>query len=85
MDKKTEKKQKPSFELSIARLEEIVKKLEHGDVPLEDALTLFEEATGLVKSCSSMLDGAEQKVAILTRGADGEVEERQFLQDEQAK
>ena len=43
---------KKSFEQSMARLEEIVRTLEKGDASLEDALSLFEEGTALVKSCS---------------------------------
>lgn len=78
MDNKPAKKQKMSFEQSITRLDEIVKLLERGDVPLESALTFFEEATGLVKQCSSMLDKAEKQVTILTRGTDGEVAEQPF-------
>ena len=41
----------PGFEESMLRLEQIVQKLERGDVPLEDAMKLFEEGTKLVKSC----------------------------------
>lgn len=64
-----EKKQ--TFEQSMARLEEIVTRLEQGDVPLEDALGLFDEGTTLMKKCSQMLDKAEQKIIKLTAGADG--------------
>ena len=53
-----EKKQ--TFEQSMARLEEIVTRLERGDVPLEEALRLFEEGTALMKKCSTTLDRAEQ-------------------------
>lgn len=62
---------KLTFEQSMARLEEIVARLEHGDVPLEDALGLFDEGTTLMKKCSLMLDKAEQKIVKLTAGADG--------------
>ena len=69
-----EKKQ--TFEQSMARLEEIVTQLERGDVPLEEALRLFEEGTALMKKCSAMLDRAEQKIVRLTAGPDGKAEER---------
>ena len=59
---------KNTFEQSITRLEEVVKLLEQGDAPLDDALALFEEGTTLIKVCSKMLDEAEQKVTLLTKG-----------------
>ena len=65
-------KEKVSFEKSVARLDEIVSLLEKGDVPLGDALGLFEEGTALVRQCSALLDAAEQKVTLLSRGSDGE-------------
>ena len=55
----------------MARLEVIVSKLEKGDAPLEEALSLFEEGTGLMKQCSAALDEAEQKVKKLFPGAGG--------------
>ncbi len=67
------KKDDMNFEKSLARLDEVVAALEHGDVPLDQALALFEEGTKLVKSCSSMLDAAEQRVRILSSGKDGPV------------
>lgn len=71
-----------SFEQSLGRLEEIVKQMERGDVPLEQALALFEEGTGLVASCTKLLDEAELKVVQLTKGADGAPQETEFT-DEQ--
>ena len=59
---------KNKFEESMTRLEEVVKLLERGDAPLDDALALFEEGTSLIKTCSKMLDAAEQKVTLLTKG-----------------
>lgn len=66
------------FEQSLSRLEEIVRRMERGDVPLEEALKLFEEGTGLVSSCNKLLDEAEMKVVLLSKGADGSPEERSF-------
>ena len=74
--------EKLSFEQSVARIEEIVRALEKGDVPLEQSLTLFEEGTGLIKSCSKMLDEAEQKVVQLRKGEWGEPEELPFDREE---
>ena len=62
---------KKTFEEQIARLEEIVSLLEAGDAPLADSLTLFEEGTKLIASCSKELDQAEQKVVKLMKGPDG--------------
>lgn len=61
---------KMSFEESLNRLDEIVRHLEKGDLPLSESLTLFEEGTGLLNSCSKMLDEAEQKVVKLRKGPD---------------
>ena len=71
-----------TFEQSLARLEEIVKQMERGDVPLEQALSLFEEGTGLVGSCTKLLDEAELKVVQLTKGADGTPQETEFADEE---
>lgn len=64
-----------SFEQSIARLGEIVAKLEKGEAPLAESLELFEEGTALINACTKMLDEAEQKVVKLRKGADGSPEE----------
>ncbi len=62
---------KNSFEKSINRLEELVAKLESGELSLEDSMKLFEEGTGLVADCMKKLDAAEQKVLLLRRELDG--------------
>ena len=59
---------KMNFEQSLSRLEEIVQKLENGDLMLSDSLKLFEEGTELISVCTKMLDEAEQKVVILKQG-----------------
>ena len=51
-----------TFEQSLMRLEQIVRALEHGDVPLEESLKLFQEGTGLVRSCQKLLDDAKLQV-----------------------
>ena len=53
------------------RIEEIAKLLERADIPLEEAIALYEEATGLIKKAGTMLDEAEQKVMLLTKGESG--------------
>lgn len=69
---------KLSFEQSMARLDEIVRHLEKGDMPLSDSLALFEEGTALIRSCEKQLDEAEQKVVKLRKGPDREPEELPF-------
>lgn len=55
------------FEASLARLQGIVEKMEHGNLSLEDSLAAFEEGIGLTRQCQKALQDAEQKVQILTR------------------
>ena len=70
------------FEESMQRLEEIVRLLERGDVPLEESLALFEEGSGLIARCSKLLDNAEQKVIKLKKGSDGTPVELPFDTEE---
>lgn len=55
--------QELSFEESLAKLEEIVNKLENGDVPLDDAIEEFKKAMDLVKVCNEKLEVAEESIA----------------------
>lgn len=68
----------PSFETSLHRLEQIVKKLEAGDLALDDALKLFEEGIHLSQQCQKQLEEAENKVEILLKKADGKLVARKF-------
>ncbi|WP_406535387.1 exodeoxyribonuclease VII small subunit [Methanobrevibacter sp.] len=52
-----------SFEESLEKLEEIVNKLESGDVPLDDAIDEFKNAMELVKICENKLSSAEESIA----------------------
>lgn len=63
-----------SFEAALAELEARVQKLEQGELPLEDALRLFEEGVGLVRECHERLDAADARILALTRGPDGVAE-----------
>lgn len=69
---------KPSFEQSMQRLEQIVRLLEKGDAPLEDAMRLFEEGTSLAARCQELLEQAEKQVVQLTKGPDGNPVESAF-------
>lgn len=64
-----------SFEAALGRLEETVRLLESGNVPLDDSLSLFEEGIALVKLCNNKLDTAEQKVVKLRLNGDSADEE----------
>ena len=57
----------PKFEECLQRLEKIVVELEKGNVPLEQAIKLFEEGVGLSNSCRQELEAAEGKVEILLK------------------
>lgn len=72
-----------SFEEAMQRLDEIVRLLERGDVPLEESLALFEEGSGLIAQCSKLLDQAEQKVVKLKKSSDGTPQELPFENEEQ--
>ncbi len=72
-----------TFEQKLGRLEEIVSRLERGDAPLADSLTLFEEGTALIADCSGELDRAEQKVVKLMKGPDGAPIETPFAGGEE--
>ena len=73
--------QSKNFEASVKRLEEIVRLMERGDVPLEQALSLFEEGTGLIRGYTKLLDDAELKVVRLMKGSDGEPVELPFTEE----
>ena len=62
----------PTFESLLEQLEHRVEKLEKGELPLEQALKLFEEGIELTRSCHERLDQADERIAVLTRGAGGE-------------
>ncbi len=57
---------KKTFEDSIEELEKIVKKLETGDCPLDEAVKLFEQGVKISKDCHKTLNQAEQKIKLLT-------------------
>ncbi len=69
---KPENESKPlDFEAAMRDLEEIVERLEHGDLPLEESLAAFERGVLLTRSCQTALKEAEQKVEILLKKAGG--------------
>ena len=73
--------QKKSFEENMERLEQIVRAMERGDVPLEESLKLFSEGTALVQACGKLLDDAELKVKKIVVGSDGAPVEHPFAEE----
>lgn len=71
-------KKNATFEENMARLEQIVRAMERGDVPLEESLKLFQEGTALVQACGTLLDDAEQQVTKIVTQADGSPTEEVF-------
>lgn len=65
----------PKFEQALNALEERVRKLESGEIDLDEALELFEEGVGLARTCHEHLEAAEERVAALSRGGEGLAEE----------
>jgi exodeoxyribonuclease VII small subunit len=72
-----------NFEAALARLEEIVKKLETGDLPLEQSLKLFEEGVKLSRLCNKRLEEAERKVEILLKDKEGNIVAQPFEEPEE--
>jgi exodeoxyribonuclease VII small subunit len=59
--------QPPDFERALDELERLVERLEHGDLPLEEALRTFERGVELTRHCQSALKAAQQRVEILLK------------------
>ena len=69
------------FETSLAELENIVGKLEDGDLPLEESLGLFEKGIKLSRECRERLTNAERRIEVLMKEADGSLSTREFEPD----
>jgi exodeoxyribonuclease VII small subunit len=63
----------PTFEAALARLEEIVQRLEKGELPLEESLRLYEEGIALSRHCHAKLEEAEGKIELLMKDARGDL------------
>jgi len=72
------KKQNKTFEESINELEEIVQKLEKGELPLEESIEYFQRGIELSRDCGKKLDEIEKKVTILIDNGNGELVEEVF-------
>jgi exodeoxyribonuclease VII small subunit len=67
----------PDFEQALGELEQLVERLERGDLPLDEALKAFERGVALTRHCQSALKSAQQKVEILMKKS-GKVELQPF-------
>jgi exodeoxyribonuclease VII small subunit len=65
--------QGPTFEAALKQLEEIVQRLERGELPLEESLKLYEEGIRLSRLCHAKLEEAEGKIELLMKDARGEL------------
>jgi exodeoxyribonuclease VII small subunit len=68
-EQKAAKRPPADFELAMRDLEELVERLEQGDLPLEESLAAFERGVMLTRACQTALKEAEQKVEILLKKA----------------
>lgn len=62
-----------SFEDALRALEDVVRKLESGDVPLDDSITLYERGELLRRHCQARLDAAQARIERVVAGPDGTV------------
>lgn len=67
-----------NFEETMKELEEVVQKLENGELNLDDSIKEFEKGMELSKSASKYLEEAEKKITILVRDNEGNLEEQDF-------
>ena len=70
------------FEDALLRLEQIVDRLEAGNLPLEESLKVFEEGVGLARRCARYLDDAEKRIELLTRDASGMLKAEPLVLDD---
>jgi exodeoxyribonuclease VII small subunit len=73
---------KDKFEEALKRLEELVKRMEAGDLTLDESLKAFEEGIRLIRFCTRKLDETERRVEILLRDEQGETAAVPFLPEE---
>lgn len=71
-----------TFEEAMLQLEDIVSKLELGNLTLDGSIKEFESAMGLVSICEKKLESAKQKVKILTENQDGSVTDSDFVKSD---
>ena len=76
-----EQEEGPSYEESFARVEELVKELESGELSLKESLRKYEEAVKSMNRCYELLDQAQKKIELLVKDAEGRVTARQDFEE----
>ncbi len=71
------------FEVSLNKLEDVVKKLEEGDLALDESLKIFEEGIKLSRLCTKQLEEAERKIEILVKSEGETIETKPFLEEKE--
>ena len=71
-----------TFESAVEQLEQIVKELEPGDLPLEKAIKKFEDGVRLSKFCSKKLDETEKRITVLLENEKGNLVEEPFGEED---
>lgn len=71
-------KKQMKFEEALSELENSVRRLESSDISLDEAIATYEEAVKLVRICNERLEGAEQRVKLLTETQDGTITDVPF-------
>ncbi|MEP6704269.1 MAG: exodeoxyribonuclease VII small subunit [Acidobacteriota bacterium] len=74
-----------TFESSLAELENIVERLENGDLPLEESLKLFENGVKLSRECRERLSDAERRIEVLMKDGDGKLSLSEISPDSSAR
>jgi len=72
---------KEKFEDALQKLEDIVRKMESGDIPLDEALKSFEEGVKLIRFCSAKLEETERRVEMLL-GKENALQVKRFQGDD---
>jgi len=75
---------KLTFEQAVQKLRDIVEKVEAGQIGLEEAIRQYEQGGKLIQRCRKILDQAEQRIEILTKNLEGDLEARPADDDLQA-
>lgn len=76
MKKSVEVENNASFEDAVKKIEDIIKEMENGRLPLEQSFQRFEEGIKLVKLCNTKLDNYEKKITLVIEGKDGKLIEK---------
>ena len=72
-----------TFEKAFAELGTIVERLQKGDLPLEETITLFEKGMRLSVECERFLDDAGRRIEVLVRGENGELQSEEFRESDE--